>query len=114
MNKRQYKKRLKKEASLHEVNRILEAARNAFHRETVLAVKQADQRLAARIKQHFEIADDYTERRCYHEKEQLKRITKELEAAIYNLKVRDRSLELQIVALAVLNIVIAIKWLIGG
>ena len=114
MNKRQHKKRLKNEVKLAEVNKILEAVRNTFHHETLLMVRQADQRLAARIKKHYEIADEYTEMRCYHEKEQLKRITKELEAAIYNLKVRDRSLELQIIALAVLNIVIAIKWLIGG
>ena len=114
MNKRQHKKRLKNEVKLAEVNRILEAVRNNFHHETLLIVRQADQRLAARIKKHYEIADEYTEMRCYHEKEQLKRTTKELEAAIYNLKVRDRSLELQIIALAVLNIVIAIEWLIGG
>ena len=114
MNKRQHKKRLKNEVKLAEVNKILEAVRNAFHHETLLMVRQADQRLAARIKKHYEIADEYTEMRCYHEKELLKRTIKELEAAIYNLKVRDRSLELQIVALAVLNIVIVIKWLIGG
>ena len=114
MNKRQHKKRLKNEVKLAEVNKILEAVRNTFHHETLLMVRQADQRLAARIKKHYEIADEYTEMRCYHEKEQLTRTTKELETAIYNLKIRDRSLELQIIALAVLNIVIAIKWLIGG
>ena len=118
MNKRKYKKRLKKEASLHEVNQILEAARNAFHRETALAVKQADQKLAARIKQHFEIADDFTERHCYHEKEQLKRTIQELEAVIYNLKVRDDNLEIPIIALIVLNIAIIVtfilKWSFGS
>ena len=118
MNKRQHKKRLKNEAKLAEVNKILEAVRNAFHHETLLMVRQADQRLAARIKKHYEIADEYTEMRCYHEKELLKRTIKELEAAIYSLKVAERNFDYQIVSLIIVNVVIVvahiIRWLTGG
>ncbi len=118
MNKRQHKKRLKNEAKLAEVNKILEAVRNAFHHETLLMVRQADQRLAARIKKHYEIADEYTEMRCYHEKELLKRTIKELEATIYSLKIHERNFDYQVstlvvtvVAMVAINI---ICWLIGG
>ncbi len=118
MNKRQLKKKLKKEADLATVNQLLEAVRQNFHREAILLARIADKKLTDRIKKHYEIADEYTEMRCYHEKEQLKRATKELEAAIYSLKVRERNLNYQVGVLIVIPVVIVvahiIHWLIGG
>ena len=118
MNKRQHKKRLKNEAKLAEVNTILEATRQNFHRELLLVARYADKRLMDRVKNHFEIADEYSEMRCYHEKELLKRTIKELEAAIYSLKVAERNFDYQIVSLIIVNVVIVvahiIRWLTGG
>ena len=118
MNKRQRKKRLKNEAKLAEVNAILEATRQNFHRELLLVARYADKRLMDRVKNHFEIADEYSEMRCYHEKELLKRTIKELEAAVYSLKVRERVLDCQISSLIVITVAIVVtyivRWLIGG
>lgn len=115
MNKHQHKKRLKNKDKLAEISHILETTRQNFHRELLLVAKYADKRLADRVKSHFEIADEYAQMRCYHEKEQLKRVIKEFEAAIYNLNVTERNFGYQVISLIIINTVIIvaniIRWL---
>lgn len=68
-----------------------------------------------RIKKHYEIADEYAEMRCYHEKQYLNRMIERLENIQIKLERQNREFIDFFILFTVINVALFIgRMLVGG